>query len=101
MGNTKNNFKGAGVKCNFQYRERLTWFDLSEKEQEDLKDSYNSIEESSFFRYRGNVYDFNDFPRVDDGIGYWHAYSPDSFFSGVVIRVSKGGDSVLVGTYIG
>lgn len=52
-----------------------------------------------FFCYRGHWYHLADFLRFEDDSG-WHGYATDSFFSGVVIRLSSGGERYQIGTYI-
>ncbi len=50
-----------------------------------------------FVRYRGIWYHLADFQR--GGIKGWDGAHGDSFFSGVVIRLSKDGESYQIGTY--
>ena len=51
---------------NNHYRPVLSWHELTTKEQDELKDSYDTIEESTFFRFKDWCYDLNDFLRVND-----------------------------------
>ena len=44
-------------------------FELSDKEKEQF-DYLDNIDECSFFRYKGELYDLGEFMRVDD-IGNW------------------------------
>lgn len=67
-----------------------------------------------FFCYRGTWYHLDQFMRIArDGISAqrvkradmgameaWDAYSADSAFSGVVLRISRDGERYMVGTYI-
>ena len=54
----------------------------------------------SFFRYKGWCYRLGDFMRImHDEFKGWHGYHSDSFFSGVLIKITDCGDSVIVGTY--
>ena len=99
---------------NNHFKEILSFFDLTNKEQNDIKDNYDTIEESSFFRYRGQVYDLNEFMRVnervrnwllanfDDAVTHnemqeWDGYHNDSFFSSVLVKYSECNDAVKVG----
>ena len=88
---------------NNHFKEILSFFDLTNKEQNELKDSYDTIEESSFFRYRGQVYDLNEFMRVQYGTAFnkvindWDGYHNDSFFSSVLVKYSECNDAVKVG----
>jgi hypothetical protein len=60
-----------------------------------------------FFKYRGVWYHLDMFTRLEGpwengslGAMGWHAYHGDSFYSGVVIKVSRDGERFKVGTYI-
>jgi len=86
------------IKTDHCYRPLLNWFELTEKEQSELRDNYDSIEDSMFFRYKKQIYDISDFMSSSHFKG-WDAYYSDSFFSGLVIRVSDCGDGLKVGTY--
>jgi len=94
------------ITTNNHYRMILSFFDLTEKEQNEIKDNYDTIEESSFFRYRGLVYDLNEFMRVNDSLNGkgqdhemygWDGYHNDSFFSSVLVKYSSSNDGVKVG----
>ena len=91
---------------NNHFKEILSFFDLTNKEQNEIKDNYDTIEESSFFRYRGQVYDLNEFMRVNDSLNGqgqehvlygWDGYHNDSFFSSVLVKYSSCSDAVKVG----
>ena len=81
--------------------EILTFFDLTEKEQIGIKDNYDSIEDSSFFRYRNDLYDLNDFMRIEKNLDLknWDGYHSDSFFSGTLVKYDYSGDSLTVAIY--
>ena len=91
------------IKTNNQFREVSSFYELSDEQRKEVEDRYDTIEESSFFVYKNDVYDLNDFMRLDSNApfkGKWHGYSPDSFFSGLLIELSECGDGVKVGFYI-
>ena len=94
------------ITTNNHYRMILSFFDLTEKEQSEIKDNYDTIEESLFFRYRGLVYDLNEFMRVQYGTAFnkvindWDGYHNDSFFSAVLVKYSSCNDGVKVGLAI-
>ena len=77
---------------NNHYRPVLSWRDLTTKEQNELKDSYDTVQESSFVRYRKRIYDLNEFMRVQLGTAFnsvveeWDGYHSDTFFSAVVVK---------------
>ena len=77
---------------NNHYRHILYFYELEPSEQEELKDSYDTIEESTFFRYRQRVYDLGEFMRVQLGTAFnsvvkeWDGYHNETFFSAVVVK---------------
>lgn len=91
---------------NNQYRHILYFHELEQDEQDEFKDSYDTVQESTFFRYRGNVYDLNDFLRVNNalngkGVNHemygWDGYHNESFFSAVLVKYDDSFESVKVG----
>jgi hypothetical protein len=56
-----------------------------------------------FFQYRNYWYHIGDFMAftgdVEPPLQGWHGYSGDSYFSGVLIKLSKDGEQIKVGTY--
>ena len=86
---------------NNHYRFILYWHELTTKEQEELKDSYDSIEESTFFRYRKRVYDLGDFLTLktseDHEFYDWDGYMNESFFSSVLVKYDDSCEAVKVG----
>ena len=91
------NIMNVKVITNNQYRKVMHWFQLNQKEREEVN-AYEGVENSTFFRYKGTTYDLNDFmPCPLEG---WQGYSSDSYFSGVLLCLSPCGDAVKVGRYI-
>ena len=89
------------IKTNHHFRPVLYWHDLEANEQSKLADDYETIQESTFFRYRGHVYDLGEFMSAR-GNGFrlfpnWDGYHNDSFFSAVLVKYSDCGDAVKVG----
>lgn len=97
------------IKTNNVPRHLVYGYELTEKEAADF--DYLSPGELSvheFVRYKGQVYDLGEFVRIDktvvphpqrEGWQHWHGYSSDSFFSGVLVRFSDDGESVVLATY--
>ncbi len=97
---------GLEIITNNHPRLLLCWHDLTKAEREsfDYLDTDESREFASFFRYRGAAYDLGEFMRCPSGAEFkgWDAYSADSFYSGILIRLGKdcyNGDSVIVARY--
>ena len=88
---------------NNHYRFTLTWHELTETEQNDLTGLYDTIEESTFFRYRGHVYDLGEFQaktrynNLDPQLHGWDGYKNEPFFSSILVRYSDDCESVRVG----
>lgn len=70
-----------------------------------LADQFDWLDEDDgsdgFFAYRGRWYHVSEFMRIEanDALRDWHGYSSDSYFSGVLIRLSRDGEQVMCGTY--
>lgn len=97
------------IKTNNIPRHLVYGYELTEKEAADF-DYLNpdELNEREFVRYKGQVYAMGEFMRIDktvaphpqrEGWEDWHGYSSDSFFSGVLVRFSNDGESVVMGTY--
>jgi hypothetical protein len=81
----------------FQYRH-----DVPEKV---LESEFVHLPEAfdGFFRYRKWWFHVSDFIRIPSeaaDLRGWHGYAPDSFFSGVLIKLSEDGEAFQVGTYL-
>jgi hypothetical protein len=54
-----------------------------------------------FFEYRGCWYHLADFVRAGhDGFPGWDGYAGDSYFSGVLIKLSPDGEEYQIATYV-
>ena len=81
------------ITTNNHSRNLLTEYDLTSKELESF--DYLEDGEGSFIRYRGRVWELGEFTRTE--IEDWDGISSDTYFSGAVIKLSEGGDTVKVG----
>lgn len=83
--------------------EIINFHELTENEKSSLCD-YEGYEDSSFFRYRENVYDLSDFMKIghslNDPMKDFDGYRGDSFFSGLVIKLSPCGEGASVALYM-
>ena len=64
----------------------------------------DDMQSDGFIHYRGIWYHTSDFMRIenhpDTDFSSWHGYSSDSYFSGVLIRLSDDGETYQIATYI-
>ena len=73
-----------------------------------LEDDFDYLDEDEgfdhFFEYRGNWYHLSDFMIIERNapreMRKWDGYLNDTFFSGVVIKVSPDGEEYMVGTFM-
>lgn len=80
---------------NHHWHPLLSGYELTEKERKDFDyiEDWDNDTFDRFFRYRGNVYDTQDFMRCEHGIfSGWDGYASDSFFSGVLARYNNEDD---------
>ena len=76
-------------------------FNLSAEEIKEF-DYVEDIAELVVVRYKGELYDIGEFMRPPEELSSlgWHGYSPDTYFSGVVVKLlEEDQDRVVVGTY--
>lgn len=79
--------------------------DRKEFDYLDWKGIDEGTDSATFFRYKGQLYDMNEFMRcnnlpADNPLSKWHGYYADSFFSGIVIKFpDKDYDSIIVAQY--
>lgn len=55
-----------------------------------------------FFKYRGEWYDAQEFMvcRGIEAFEGWHGYQSDSFFSGILIKLTEDGEQVIPALYL-
>jgi hypothetical protein len=86
-----------------KWKQFIYGYELTEKERKefDWMDE-EEIDTSNFFRYRKNVYSVNEFMRIPKGMfpKKWDGYLSDSFFSGILIRLSNDGEEYQAGLYL-
>ena len=93
------------IETNNHSRFLLDWSDLNEKEKAEFDYIEYPEQDGSarFFRFKGVVYDINEFQTTtglphDNPLREWDGYANDSFFSGIVVRYC-GVETVVVGTF--
>lgn len=88
------------IKTNNIPRDVVTGAQLNDREKAEF-DYYTNdeLDNASFFRYKGNVYDVGEFLYAPEPLEPWQGHSPTSYFSGVVIRYTDDMESVIVGVY--
>ena len=91
------------IKTNNVPRPIIYGYELTDKERSEF-DYYDSadLDYATFFRYKGSIYDLDEFMLVTDtmkSFRSWDGYCSDSFFSGILVRYSDDFESVIVATY--
>lgn len=72
---------------------QFDWTNEAHEEHGDYSDG--------FFKYRNYWYHLTDFLRIENGGQFsgWDGYHSDSYFSGVLIKLSKDGETFQVASY--
>ncbi|QFP93539.1 hypothetical protein [Edwardsiella phage vB_EtaM_ET-ABTNL-9] len=85
---------------NNQPRQLIYGYELTDKERQDF-DYLDDIDNHNFVKYRGNIYDVNEFMRVnsDDSLKGWDGYIGESYFSGVLIKVIDSDTAIMARYY--
>ena len=101
MTNPRNFTEGLTLKTNYQPRPLVNYYELTEKQQAQVRSEYDYMEnpEDDFtgFIYHGEVYTLDQFMRTDDS--YWHAVMNFTIWSGLLIHIDDTGESVVVAYY--
>ena len=92
------------IKTNNTPRLIMSWHDLTAIEQAELDYIDPNDGGGSFFRYKNQAYDLNEFTRINDSymggdLEGWDGLQGQSYFSGILIKFSEDGDGVIVGRY--
>lgn len=90
------------IKTNRQWRDLIYRADVPVKVLADQFEYLSEDEYSDgFFCYRGRWYHISEFMRIENNpdLAAWHGYASDSYFSGVLIKLSSDGERVTCGTY--
>ena len=73
-----------------------------------LRSQFDYLDEDEgfdgFFNYKGHWYHLSEFMRIhpdSEMFDGWDGNAPDSYFSGVLIKLSDDGEEYVIGTYLG
>ena len=89
------------------HKKRFMHYSVVDQETLDLYDHLSEEDKTyGWILYKNHWYHVSDFMRIlpskPDWMHGWHGYNPDSFFSGVVIKLLDDIDGdYTIGTYIG
>ncbi len=92
------------ITTNHHWHNFLYGYELTTAERAEF-DYLDDIDAHDFIRYRGEVYDPSEFIRIDHNISQfgdlsaWHGYRSDSYFSGLLLRLSDDGEQYQIATY--
>ena len=75
---------------------------ILERDFDHLKDQDGDFEFDGYFKYRRRWYHITDFSKVEGHPEFqgWSGYHNDSYFSGILIKVSSDGEQYQVATFI-
>jgi len=88
------------IKSNGQARPIVSRFEVPDSILASEFDWTDPEDSGWFFKYRGVWYSLEDFTHAPESLSGWDAYHSETYFSGVVIRLTDDGESVVCGTYL-
>ena len=95
------------IRTNHQSRPVLYGFELTDTEKQNF-DYLENLDDSTFFRFKGQVYNLGEFVRIKppiaphtqrEGFENWHGYASDSYFSGILVKYVDNYERVIVAQY--
>lgn len=88
------------IKTNNHYRPLVYGHELTEKERVDF-DYFDKdeLDNALFFRYKGSVYTLGDFMACHNNLKQWDGIHAESFFSGILVKLSRCNEFVKVACY--
>ena len=91
------------ITTNNHSRPLIYGHELTDEEKQDFDYLDNIEEDFTGFRYKNQVYSLDQFMRIENhtsiDFNSWDGYHSDSFFSGILVKFSDCGESVIVGMY--
>jgi len=95
------------IYTNNQPRHTVCGYELTEEERKEF-DYYtpDMLDTATFFRYKKMVYDLGEFMwcnlngQDQPSWARWDGYLSDTYFSGILVRICRDGDSVVVARYM-
>ena len=83
-------------------RDLMCFWDFSEADQRTIRSDFDWMEDlegdSMFFKYKGHIYNAGEFLRDGTPNG-WDGNAPDSYFSGVLVKLSSDCEQVTCGRW--
>ena len=96
----------AQIKTNNQPRDLLSFWDFTKAEQQQIRQDFDWLEDLEFnwgyFKYRGQIEHISSFssthncPTAFEG---WDGYMSNSYFSGLLIKLTPDCDQVICARY--
>jgi hypothetical protein len=92
------------IVSNGQPRNIIDAYELSEEERKEFNyinwgEVSRGMDGASFFRYKGELYDLNQFERSIETFKDWDLFQSDTFFSGILVRYCNDFEQVIVGRF--
>lgn len=89
--------KDLTIKTNYHWHNFLYGYELTDEQKSEF-DWLDDIDSESFMKYKGNIYHLDEFMPSDFSEN-WDGYAADSYFSGVLVRVSDDAEQYQIATY--
>ena len=89
------------ITTNNNPRDILTFHELTEAEQREAAENIGQeyAESMDYFWYKGQIHCLSDFMVAGDAFPDWAGYFPETYFSGLLVRVMDDGERVIIGRY--
>lgn len=92
---------GLEIRSDYKWRKLKYAYEVPKRVLRSEFDYLNPEEDvDGFFRHHGVWYHLSQFERSPKSMAPWQGHHSDSFYSGVVIRLSADGEQYMVGTFI-
>lgn len=92
------------IKTNNHWRNIQFGYELTDEQRAEFDwIDPHEIDHRMFVTYKGHVYSLDEFMRLEGEhhpFGQWDGYASDSFFSGVLVKISDDGEQVKLATYL-
>lgn len=90
--------EGITIKTDHKWKEFKHSWDVPQRILESQFDYLDNPEDASFIHYRNTWYELGQFVR-QNSFPDWDGVHNDSFFSGVLVKLSEDGEQYMIASY--